>query len=138
MVQVISPYGVAIDTHSKFIQVCVLCQHAEPGDKVTVRQREKEFSTHWHDLTAAKRWVLGILGPKADPDTSRYCIESRPITCPSSKPPSLPSSIPSWLALPAARPTCLRPAPLPTTASPAFGNPLHPLLKPLPPRVSSF
>jgi transposase len=75
-VQVISPYGVGIDTHSKFIQVCVMYQHPQPGGNVTVRQREKEFSTHWHDLIAAKLWVLGILGPKADPDTLRYCIES--------------------------------------------------------------
>jgi transposase len=43
---------------------------------VTIRQREKEFPTHWESLVAAKRWVLGILGTLAQADTLRYCIES--------------------------------------------------------------
>jgi hypothetical protein len=75
-VQVISPYGVGIDTHSKFIQVCVMYQHTDAKGVVTVRQREKEFSTHWQDLIAARRWILSTLGTKAQPDTLRYYIES--------------------------------------------------------------
>ena len=43
---------------------------------VTIRQREKEFPTHWNSLVAAKRWVMGILGSLAQGDTLRYCIES--------------------------------------------------------------
>jgi len=43
---------------------------------VVVRQREAEFKTHWQELVDAKRWVLKILGPLAEPDALRYCIES--------------------------------------------------------------
>jgi transposase len=75
-VQVLRPYGVGIDTHSKFIQVCVMYQCKGASGTVTIRQREKEFPTHWNSLVAAKRWVLGILGTLAQADTLRYCIES--------------------------------------------------------------
>jgi transposase len=75
-VQVLRPYGVGIDTHSKFIQVCLMYQFKAPNGTVTVRQREKEFPTHWNSLVAARRWVLAILGPLAQADTLRYCIES--------------------------------------------------------------
>jgi len=75
-VQVIRPYGVGIDTHSKFIQGCVMYQCKGSGGQVVVRQREKEFKTHWLDLVAAKRWVMGIVGAYGDASTLRYCIES--------------------------------------------------------------
>jgi transposase len=75
-VQVLRPYGVGIDTHSKFIQVCVMYQCKGASGTVTIRQREKEFPTHWNSLVAAKRWVMGILGALAQGDTLRYCIES--------------------------------------------------------------
>jgi transposase len=75
-VQVIRPYGVGIDTHSKFIQVCVMYQFKQPGGQVLVRQQEKEFKTHWVDLVNAKRWVMHVLGKHAEESTLRYCIES--------------------------------------------------------------
>jgi transposase len=75
-VQILRPYGVGIDTHSRFIQVCVMYQFKAPSGTTTVRKHEKEFPTHWNSLVAARRWVLGILGALAQPDTLRYCIES--------------------------------------------------------------
>ena len=75
-VQVLQPYGVGIDTHSKFIQVCVVFQHTDDKGRTTVRRKEKAFPTHWNSLVLAKQWVLEILGALAEPDTLRYCIES--------------------------------------------------------------
>ena len=51
--RILYPYGVGIDTHSKFIQVCVLYQH-----DTTVRQAEKEFPTTWQAIIEAKLWAL--------------------------------------------------------------------------------
>ena len=70
--QVLRPYGVGIDTHSKFIAVCIL-------DNVggAVRRVEREFDTSWASLLAAKQWIAEQLGPKAaDPGGLHYCIES--------------------------------------------------------------
>ena len=69
--QVLYDYGVGIDCHSKFIQVCVLYQFCGQ-----VRRAEKEFTTAWDDLVRAKAWAMEVLGPLAKPDVLRYCIES--------------------------------------------------------------
>jgi len=69
--QVLYDYGVGIDCHSKFIQVCVLYQLGGQ-----VRRAEKEFTTSWDDLVRAKAWAMEVLGPLAKPDVLRYCIES--------------------------------------------------------------
>ena len=69
--QVLYDYGVGIDCHSKFIQICVLCQFCGQ-----VRRAEKEFTTAWDDLVRAKAWAMEVLGPLAKPDVLRYCIES--------------------------------------------------------------
>ena len=73
--QLLHPYGVGIDTHSKFIQVCVLRQVAQRGG-VQVLRHEKSFTTHWNDLVAAHTWALGLVDKHADEQTLRYCIES--------------------------------------------------------------
>lgn len=72
--QVLLPYGVGIDTHSKFIQVCVLVTVRKE-----VRRFERSFHTDWPDLKAAHDWVLNILKKHAlapAPADLRYCIES--------------------------------------------------------------
>jgi transposase len=68
---ILHPYGVGIDTHSKFIQVCVLYR-----DAAIIRRAEKSFPTDWPNLTAARDWTLKTLVGLAEPDTLRYCIES--------------------------------------------------------------
>src|SRR5437867_717157 len=69
---VLRPYGVGIDTHSQFIQVCVLRQ-AEG----VVHRYEAEFKTDWGSLRAAQEWTLGKLDALV-PEAAllRYCIES--------------------------------------------------------------
>jgi transposase len=74
--QVLNPYGVGIDTHSKFIQVCILMSGRKHKDATRVERHEKEFPTSWHGLLSARRWTLSVLKRKAQPDTLRYCIES--------------------------------------------------------------
>jgi transposase len=69
-VQVLQPYGVGIDTHSKFIAVCVMLQRAR-----AVVKFEAEFKTEWARLIAAREWISEKLGlPAGSP--FRYCIES--------------------------------------------------------------
>ncbi len=75
-VQETKSYGIGIDTHSKFIQVCVLVKRG-----LQFYAHQKEFGTDWDSLVAAKAWCLRILQDKSDPvpDLSlpiHYCIES--------------------------------------------------------------
>jgi hypothetical protein len=68
------PYGVGIDCHKKFIQVCCLVQRE---GKVT--RFEREFSTTWLDLCSAKRWAVQhceMAEGTLDEATLRYSIES--------------------------------------------------------------
>jgi hypothetical protein len=51
--QVLGTYGVGIDTHKQFIQVCVLVRNGE-----TVDRFEREFSTDWTSLCNARDWIL--------------------------------------------------------------------------------
>lgn len=69
--QVLQPYGVGIDTHSKFIQVCVLIRKPKKVDR-----HEHEFATSYTDLCAARDWTLNVLGRRASKADLRYCIES--------------------------------------------------------------
>ena len=52
-IQALKPYGIGIDTHSKFISVCVLIKTGN-----CVRRWEHDFTTDWHDLLAAREWAL--------------------------------------------------------------------------------
>lgn len=68
------PYGVGIDTHKAFIQVCVLYKTASSTERV-----EREFQTTWIDLAKARQWIVDILSAKAlftEGDLLRYTIES--------------------------------------------------------------
>lgn len=68
------PYGVGIDTHRDFIQVCVLVQQS--GE---VLRFEKEFPTTWAWMKEARLWAMGHakvpLGTLQDVNF-RYTIES--------------------------------------------------------------
>lgn len=73
-VQPLFPYGVGVDTHKNFIQVCVLLQ-TDDG----VRRYEREYETDWHSLQDAAVWARRI-AKRADSNVSvgnlRYVIES--------------------------------------------------------------
>jgi hypothetical protein len=69
-------YGIGIDCHSKFIQVCVITRH----DMLSYAH-QCEFGTDWDSLVKAREWCILVLNKKSDspPDPSipiHYCIES--------------------------------------------------------------
>lgn len=68
-------YGVGIDTHRDFIQVCVLVREGS-----TIRMYESEHRTTWEGLVDAGKWTRGIIReksiPTTEPDPLRYAIES--------------------------------------------------------------
>jgi hypothetical protein len=74
-VRPLKPYGVGVDTHSKFIQVCVLVKEGN-----LIRQYENEFSTSWETLKNAGDWAREIIRqksvPTVYPEILSYTIES--------------------------------------------------------------
>lgn len=67
-------YGVGVDCHSRFVAVCV---YARNGDSYV--RAEREFSTAWTDLVAARDWVIQTLRGCAvdvEPGDLRYTLES--------------------------------------------------------------
>jgi len=50
--------------------------HSEDRVGDDVRRAEKEFTTAWEDILRAKSWAMQVLGPLAQADVLRYCIES--------------------------------------------------------------
>ena len=54
---ILLPYGVGIDTHKKFIQVCILCRK---GQKI--QSTEFEFPTTRQGLESARTAVQKTLG----------------------------------------------------------------------------
>ena len=74
--QVLYPYGVGVDTHSKFIQVCVLRTFKKATQNGTVTRHEKEFPTTWDGLVKAAAWARALLPRGTKPPQMRYCIES--------------------------------------------------------------
>jgi len=50
--QLLFPYGVGIDTHSKFIAVCILIR-----DGNEVRRSEQQFTTDPSGLRDALQWI---------------------------------------------------------------------------------
>lgn len=68
------PYGVGIDTHRDFIQVCVLVQGRDG-----VERYEQEFQTTWACLKDACNWALHrvqLAEPDCTREALRYVIES--------------------------------------------------------------
>ena len=79
-IQDLQSFGIGIDVHSKFIQVCVLVKH-----DLRIFEYNKDFTTDWFGLKKAKRWAVSVVqncsSPKVDlSDESttpfHYCCES--------------------------------------------------------------
>lgn len=77
-VQTLRTYGIGIDTHSKFIHVCVMVH-----DGASVKKYEHPFNTTWNQLVMARNWAEDILRTKSNPPLTeadiqefRYTIES--------------------------------------------------------------
>jgi len=71
---IILPYGIGIDTHSKFIQVCILIHQ-----KSKIFRVEKDFQTMWPTLLSCKAFIEEVLTnniPDYQKDSLHYCIES--------------------------------------------------------------
>ena len=64
---ILHPYGVGIDVHSKFIQVCVLLVPVLGVADAQVLRWEKDFPTTWKSLLEAHAWVLAHLPAGTDP-----------------------------------------------------------------------
>ena len=72
----VKEYGIGIDCHSKFIEVCVRYRNGR-----TIKKAQGHFSTCWDDLVAARDWCIDILSTKADPapdlsEPLHYLVES--------------------------------------------------------------
>ena len=68
-------YGVGIDTHRDFIQVCVLVREGS-----AIKMYESEHRTTWEGLVNAGKWAVYIIKarsiPTIEPEPLRYTIES--------------------------------------------------------------
>jgi transposase len=72
--QVLNQYGVGVDCHSGFFQICVLI-----ADGRELRKIEQKVLACWNELRAAQAWVLRILrerGIDVAPNELRYTCES--------------------------------------------------------------
>ena len=58
--QYVKDYGVGIDCHSRFIVVTVLTHETD-----IVKIHQKEFTTDWKDLLAARRWIQAVIEQKS-------------------------------------------------------------------------
>lgn len=74
-IQSLKSYGVGIDTHSQFIQVCVLVNIGSE-----IHKFEYNYPTSWTGLLAAKEWIIRIISEKSipyvEPFPLHYTIES--------------------------------------------------------------
>lgn len=72
----VKEYGIGIDCHSKFIEVCVRYRNG-----TIIQKSQSRFSTIWDDLEKARDWCINILQTKADPapdlsEPLHYLVES--------------------------------------------------------------
>ena len=58
----IKEYGIGIDCHSKFIEVCIRYRY---GD--VFRKAQHTFDTDWTSLIVGRDWCLDVLRTKANP-----------------------------------------------------------------------
>lgn len=75
-IEYVKEYGIGIDCHSKFIEVCV--RHRKD---TTILKAQGHFSTDWDSLIAARDWCISILKTKASPtpdlsEPLHYLLES--------------------------------------------------------------
>ena len=72
--QELNQYGVGVDCHSAFVQICVLIP-----DRREIQKIECKVSTLWSELRSAQSWVLLVLrrhGIEVAPSELRYTCES--------------------------------------------------------------
>ena len=72
----IKEYGIGIDCHSKFIEVCVRYRCGK-----LIHKAQSTFTTEWDNLVAARDWCLTVLKTKSDPvpdlsEPIHYLVES--------------------------------------------------------------
>ena len=75
-IEYVKEYGIGIDCHSKFIEVCVRYR----CDNV-IQKAQSRFATDWDSLVAARNWCIDVLKSKADPvpdlsEPLHYLVES--------------------------------------------------------------
>ena len=61
-IQFTKSYGVGIDTHRDFIQVCVLVKHDDE-----IRKIEQKFYTSWWELGEAREWIVKTIETNIHP-----------------------------------------------------------------------
>ena len=72
----VKEYGIGIDCHSRFIEVCIRYRN---GD--LIQKSQAHFSTKWDDLVSGREWCINILKTKASPvpdlsEPLHYLLES--------------------------------------------------------------
>ena len=72
----VKDYGIGIDCHSKFIEICVRYRNG-----THIQRSQAHFSTQWIDLVAARNWCINVLKTKASPvpdlsEPLHYLVES--------------------------------------------------------------
>ena len=85
--QVLLPYGVGIDTHKKFIQICVLTRHDNE-----LHSTEREARTAWKALQNAADWIRQKLGLNRRSKTKHMSKSSNEPQKTSQKPENEPSN----------------------------------------------
>lgn len=72
----VKEYGIGIDCHSKFIEVCVRYRSGK-----MIHKAQSTFTTEWDNLVAARNWCFSVLKSKTDPvpdlsEPLHYLVES--------------------------------------------------------------
>ena len=75
-IEYVKEYGIGIDCHLKFIEVCVRYR----SDNV-IQKAQARFSTEWMNLVDAHDWCVNVLKTKANPvpdlsEPLHYLVES--------------------------------------------------------------
>ena len=75
-IEYVKEYGIGIDCHSKFIEVCVRYRNGS-----CIQKAQGHFTTDWNGFTAGRDWCLTVLRTKADPmpdltEPLHYLVES--------------------------------------------------------------
>lgn len=75
-IEYVKEYGIGIDCHSQFIEICIRYRNG-----TLIKKTQAHFSTNWNDLIAGRDWCIEILSTKADPvpnlsEPLHYLVES--------------------------------------------------------------
>ena len=75
-IEFVKDYGIGIDCHSKFIEVCVRYRNNK-----TIKKAQGRFQTTWDDLIEGRDWCINVLKTKTDPvpdltEPLHYLVES--------------------------------------------------------------